>query len=103
MRASHTFWSPRYCDSRLPNIRVSFLSGRSARSQRDERPQAILAEVEAEPDEDPEHDLAQERIPHPPPAADPPPDPSAQEARAQHPAAPNQADHHPPAPAAPKP
>src|SRR6185295_3849508 len=97
MATSHTFWNPRYSESRLPNMRVSLSRppGRrpSASAQRDERLQAILAQVETEPDEDPEQDLDDDRIAHAPVRADGPPDVSGQEDGAEHRGHRDQVDH----------
>src|SRR5436309_7197778 len=62
-------------------------------SQRDERLQAILAEVEAEPDDDSERDLYEERIADSPVRADRATDVSGQKNRAQDRRRWNQIDH----------
>src|SRR5438128_11534191 len=58
--------APRRSQRRL----TPFFSSLLVFSQRDELLQAILAEVQAEPDQDPEHDVEVNRIPHAPAGAD---------------------------------
>src|SRR5437870_12997698 len=58
--------APRRSQRRL----TPFFSSLLVFSQRDELLQAILAEVQAEPDQDPEHDVEVNRIPHAPVGAD---------------------------------
>ena len=62
-------------------------------SQRNKFLQAVLTEVEAEPDEDSDRDLHVERIPDPQVCADRPTDVSRQKNRAQDRRRRNQIDH----------